>query len=360
MTEHFTVAILEELRRIGVELDRVAEPLVATGFTRASLLDWLRGIPAGSGLDALIRLLDEHAIETLATLERETDFAAPDFQPRDPRSTSMERWWPTTEMLDAGITLLTEEWDPIGTRLGGVPVEDIGEYAFYLFGPLLDRWRHGDPLDNVSAMIGSIEQRQLGLRPSPLVHRRYLAARLREIVIRNPLPNRPRRPRASAVFGTSSEPSVRRPALDPEGVCDECHALGTVARVTVASDPPRTTRFCAACWRRVRSTYVAPHPPRPPANPREHIAFLDRSEEPPVFAESRSWDDVVENVRLVLAARDDPQHSSEVPPTFLTEIATELAAQAPTMDGPMPDEIERFLHEYARPDAPPPPASNQQ
>jgi hypothetical protein len=47
----------------------------------------------------------------------------------------MERWWPTTEMLDAGITLLTEEWDPIGTRLGGVPVEDIGEYAFYLFGP---------------------------------------------------------------------------------------------------------------------------------------------------------------------------------------------------------------------------------
>ena len=199
MTEHFTVAILEELRRIGVELDRVAERLVATGFTRASLLDWLRGIPPGTGLDALIRQLHEHAIETLATLERDTDFAAPNFQPTDPRSASGERWWPTTEMLDAGITLLTEEWDPIGTRLGSVPVEDIGEYAFHLFGPLLDRWRPGDPLDNVSAMIGSIEERQLGLRPSPLVHRRYLAARLREIVIRNPLPNRPPRPHATAV-----------------------------------------------------------------------------------------------------------------------------------------------------------------
>jgi hypothetical protein len=31
MTEHFTVAILEELRRIGVELDRVAEPLSRRG-----------------------------------------------------------------------------------------------------------------------------------------------------------------------------------------------------------------------------------------------------------------------------------------------------------------------------------------
>jgi hypothetical protein len=359
MTEHFTVAILEELRRIGVELDRVAEPLVATGFTRASLLDWLRGIPAGTDMDALIRQLDEHAIETLATLERETDFAAPDFQPRDRRSASGARWWPTTVMLDAGITLLTEEWDPIGTRLGGVPVEDIGEYAFHLFGPLLDRWRPRDPLDTVSAMIASIEERQLGLRPSPLVHRRYLAARLREIVIRNPLPKRPPRPHATAVIGISSGPPVGRPALDPEGVCDECHALGTVARVTVASDPPRTTRFCAACWRRVRSTYVSRHPLRPPENPREHIALLDRSEEPPVSVESRSWDDVVDNVRRVLAARDDPQHSSQIPPTLFTEIATALAAQADTMDGPMPDEIERFVHEYARPDAPPPSASDQ-
>jgi hypothetical protein len=199
MTEHFTVAILEELRRIGVELDRVAEPLIATGFTRASLLEWLRGVPAGTDMDALVRQLDEHAIETLATLERDTDFAASDCQPEDPRSASRERWWPTTEMLDAGITLLTEEWDPIGTRLGGVPIEDIGEYAFYLLGPLLDRWRPGDPLDNVSAMIASIEQERLGLRPSPLVHRRYLAVRLREIVIRNPLPNQPPRPHTTAV-----------------------------------------------------------------------------------------------------------------------------------------------------------------
>ena len=158
MTEHFTVAILEELRRIGVELDRVAEPLIATGFTRASLLEWLRGVPTGTDMEALVRQLDEHAIETLVTLERDADFTAPDCQPEDPRSASRERWWPTTEMLDAGITLLTEEWDPIGTRLGGVPIEDIGEYAFYLFGPLLDWWRTGDPLDNVSAMIASIEQ----------------------------------------------------------------------------------------------------------------------------------------------------------------------------------------------------------
>jgi len=78
-----------------------------------------------------------------------------------------------------------------------------------------------------------------------------------------------------------------------------------------------------------------------------------------VFVESRSWDHIVDNVRWVLAARDDPQHSSQIPPTLLAEIATELASQAHTMDGPMPDEIERFVHEYARPDAPRPPASDR-
>ena len=197
ISEHYTVAIIEELCRIGVELDRVSEPLTATGFTRASLLDWLRCVPTGTGLDALIRKLDDHAIATLAALERDTDVAAQDFRPTDSWSPSGDRWWPTSEMLDAGITLLSEEWDPIGARLGGVPAEDIGEYVFYLFGPLLHRWRPGDPLDDVSAMIGSIEQKQLGLRPSPLVHRRYLAARLREIMLRTGLPQRPGRVQAS-------------------------------------------------------------------------------------------------------------------------------------------------------------------
>ena len=78
-----------------------------------------------------------------------------------------------------------------------------------------------------------------------------------------------------------------------------------------------------------------------------------------MFVDSRSWDDIVDNVRRVLAARDDPQLSSQMPPTWLTEIATELAAQAHTMDGPMPDEVERFVHEYSRPDALPAPPGDQ-
>ena len=271
MAEHYTAAIFEELRRIGVELDRVSEPLVATGFTRASLLEWLQRIPTGAGSEELARRLDVYAVETLATLERVAGTTEPAAQlagPDDPQDGPP--WWPTIEMLDAGIHVLADEWDPIGTRLGGVPIEDIGEHVFHLFGPLLQRWHGGDPLVQVSELIAAIEEEQLGLRRSPLIHRRYLAARLQKIAHR----------------------------------CET------------------------------------------PETEREHIAGLDSLYEPPRSAESRSWDDVIAFIRLVLTARDDAERGAEITDAMLAELASEIVADADAMDGPMPDEVERFVQRH--------------
>ena len=351
MHEQHTVAVLTELRRIGVELDLASTPLVPTGFTRASLLEWLRQVPTGAGRPELERRLDEHALEALANSERagrsDVDGVVPAGQPE---SKADWRWWPSTVMLDAGIEVFTEEWDPIGLRTGSVPPEDIGEYVFHLFHPLLRPRRTVDRLTHTAAMIGSLEEHQLGLRQSPELHRRYLAVRLQEIIRRHPRPECGWGPPNAVMVVATGEapPNSFPPALDPEGTCSRCHKFGTVARVTVESNPPRNTRFCAACWREVRRTYVPIGPDQPPPTAHERIARLDRSTDPPTSMESRTWDHAMELIRLLNMARDDPEHAAEITPALLAGMASAIAADAHKMDGPMPDEVDAFV----RTDAP--------
>ena len=346
--EEYTVAVFAELQRIGFDADLVGGPPVATGFTRRSLLEWLRQIPSGAGSSELQHRLDEHAREMLASAERAGAGAEHDVDRVDPAPTlGQVRWWPTTLMLDAGVHLLAEEWDPVGLRLASLPPADLGEYTFQLFGPLLDPRPAGDALRRVADMIGAIEESELGLRPSPHPHRRYLAARLREIVARYPLPPLQRPAEESTVTLTSADEVAAPPPLDPEGVCSRCQKFGTVARVTTRTDPPRTVRFCGACWREVRAAYMSTDGGPEPKDAHERIARLDEMDSPPASTESRSWDDAVDFLRLVLTARDDPERGREITPALLSELASEMAADADQMDGPMPEEVERFLREYA-------------
>ena len=67
----------------------------------------------------------------------------------------------------------------------------------------------------------------------------------------------------------------------------------------------------------------------------------------PATFESRSWDDVVEFVRIVLRARSEPARGAEITDDLLAQLATEIATAADAMDGPMPDEIEVFVREFA-------------
>ena len=96
-------------------------------------------------------------------------------------------------------------------------------------------------------------------------------------------------------------------------------------------------------------TYAVPSARRKPGTTLtayEHIAFMDRIAEGPSETDSRSWDDILDLVRLFLAARDDAKLGSSSDDQY-SEFATQIAARADGMDGPMPAEIEAFVQQYA-------------
>jgi hypothetical protein len=270
---------------------------------------------------------------------------------RDPDATLKRRWWPTVEMLEAGIDLLTKEWDVAAIRTGGGSRAEIAEPTFHFFGPLLDPHRANiEPLEHVVEMIADAEKNLFATDPSPEHHRRHLATQLSEIVRRLPLPEPwyEAPPQGVVALGVAN-PNGAPPALDPEGVCGRCHAFGTVARVTKGRRVRRTTRYCASCWREIRVTFAMPFARRKRGTPLtayEHIAFMDRFGDGPTETESRSWDDILDLVRLFLAARDDAKLGSPSDDQY-SQFAAQIAARADGMDGPMPAEIEAFVQQHA-------------
>ena len=253
-------------------------------------------------------------------------------------------------MLEAGIDLLTEEWEVPAIRAGLVSRAEIAEPTFHFFGPFLDPNPRIEPFRHVVEMIADAEKKLFAADPSPEHHRRHLATQLGEIVRRLPLsePWYEVPPQGVVVLG-SSNPNGAPPALDPEGVCGRCHAFGTVARVTKGRTVHRITRYCASCWREIRLAVAMPYARRKRGTPLtayEHIAFMDRFAEGPSETESRSWDDILDLVQSFTAARDTA--TPERPPgNQYSEFAAQIAARADGMDGPMPAEIESFVQQYA-------------
>jgi hypothetical protein len=248
-------------------------------------------------------------------------------------------------MLDAGVALMLAEWQPTGMRPQEIPRDTLEEFVFHFFGPLLAP-RGFPPIDHVTAMIASAEESRLHVSRSSEAHRRLLAMRLDEIVRSRPLANPLiRRAPSAIVMKVTTDGDDTQPALDPHAACGRCGTLGTVARVTVASQPRRITRFCPTCWREVRSDYISRGPPRPPSTAREQIAFLDRPTEP-VSVESRLWDDIEDNIDLVLSARADPEHRKDVTPQLLAQLADGIELQASKMHGPMTEKVTAFVKEF--------------
>ena len=341
LNEAHTIAVLVELRRIGVDLGSLNEPLVGTGLRASELCTWLRAIPDGAGAAELYRRLDEHA---RTNAYRPVEVRWQREPPRPAHRGRRERDWPTLTLLNAGTDLLTEEWDPFGVRLAGTDREQIAEFVFHFFGPLLSPSGHIDPLTHTTEMIASAERDHLALTVSPEPHRRYLARRLQQLVEQNPVPPAKLLPSAVVHVITSGDVSAC-PPRDPEGVCARCHSFGTVARVTQMTQPSASQRFCNACWREVRSKYV-PREHKPPQTASERIEFLDRSTQPPVFVTSRSWDDTVENLRALNDILEHDPDAAQRDGLRLTEIADEVAKLDDVNDGPMPAEVEAFIRQY--------------
>ena len=262
------------------------------------------------------------------------------------KSRTERRWWPTIEMLETATELFLAEWKPVGIRPADVPRDTLEDFVFHFFGPLLAPRGNLDPITHTLQMIGSAEADRLGLQRSPETHRRQLAEALRNIVRRVPLPEPLVEMPPSTVVVSGSD-FHGPPALDPEGVCVRCHAFGTVARVSVQSKPPRMSRFCAACWREVRSEYMSHEAPSPPSTVRERIAFMDGLQRPATSAQSRSWDDTIDFIRLIMAAREDPKHQHAITPRALAEMAAEISMEADKMDGETPTEVEAFVRQFS-------------
>jgi hypothetical protein len=309
------------------------------------MLEWLRAIPTGVGAQELCRRLDDHA-RTHAYRPLEVKWRSE--PPRAPYRTPRERWWPTQSLLDAGVDLLMEEWDPFGVRLAGTDREAIANFAFHFFGPLLSPNANLDPITHLTEMIASAERDHLALNPSPEPHRRYLARRFQELVERNPVPRRPaaasdRKAQVVIRSGTSMAPA----ALDPEGVCVRCHGFRTVACVTVSYEKAVSVRYCASCWVDVRHEFTVRH--RPLANPpsaSEQIQRLDRMDRPPTSVDSRAWIDKVEQIEDMLDHLKQSEPNDEAT-KMLAMYAEHLVASQDSMDGPMPSEIEAFVRQYA-------------
>jgi hypothetical protein len=347
VTEEQTARILIELRRIGVDFESLRERLVGTGLRSSEMLDWLRAIPDGAGVDELVRRLDEHGRRNM---ERPVQVRWRKEPARPPHRYEQERWWPTQALLDAGTDLLLEEWDPFGIRLAGTDRETIAMFAFHFFGPLLAPNGRIDPTTHTTEMIASAERDHLALRPSPESHRRYLAARLSELVAQYPVPERHPGSPSHVAFVQVAE-GAGPPPLDPEGVCARCHGFGTVVRVTRIEAPAgRSKRYCATCWKAIRAEEKRFR--RAPETASEHVAWLDRTGRPPTVTLSRSWDDTIELLEMMTSDSAHDRSRPEADRTaHLADLARDIARREGTMDGPMPPEVAAFVQRYATPDA---------
>jgi hypothetical protein len=375
MTDEEIRDIFVELRRVGVDLERPPGLALGTGFREGEFSAWLRTLPDALGHDAFVERLDGHLMAAAPPPPRPTS------QTAETARTPSDLECATLEQLEAAIHVLTEEWDPLCARLGKLSSEDVEQFAFDIMNAILGLAGAGADVEKrVAKMIGSLEEHEFGVRPSPVQQRRYLARRLMRVVVDHPSP--PTEPdfwkpaNATDVetkVPTHTEHSGNRqsvhattrsnrvslgprgdepPALDPNAVCTECGITGTVA-VVIRDREPAISRYCIDCWRGVRDRYVKLTPPPDTSTPQGTIAVFDymRSmmRERRRYAASALWEDLPDFTRAVIAANEDETAARDE--RHLQQLASDLLAQAPKMYGPMPPEIEAFVRDHTSPPA---------
>jgi hypothetical protein len=360
MTDDEIRAVFAELRRIGVDLERPPGLALGTGFRGGEFPIWLQALPDALGHDAFVERLNAHVAE-----------AAPLPATADSASTAPDHSLAfftcvTLEQLEAAIDVLVEEWDPLGARLGVLSREDVNQHAFDLMNGVLMSG-NSDAERRVAKMLGSLEEHEFGVRPSPTQQRRYLARRLMRVVIDHPSPREDvESPRIEQhrhgrmVTATARANRVllgprgdEPPALDPQASCSQCGTTGTVA-VVMRDAEPLMSRYCVECWRGVRDKYWNWSPPVvDKTTPQGMIAIVDymrfMAREQQRYAASALWEDTPDFVRASLG----PNEGEMTPDRqrHLERLARELLEQTPRMYGPMPPEIEAFVQQYAPPPA---------
>ena len=369
MTDDEIRDIFAELRRVGVDLGRPPGLALGTGFREGEFLAWLRGLPDGLGHDTFVERLNAFitaATPNVVLLEDGDPVPSP------------RRYSPTVEQVHAAVNILIREWDPLGARLGELTRDDVAIPAYNAVFAII----HGGPTRDVEAQVAAklrgTEREVYGVRAAPLIQTRYLVRRIMQAVAELPGPAHEFDPferlhqnatESEAANGTgsaghsrvSSGRTVRlgprgdepKTALDPNALCDECGATGTVAWV-MREIEPLLSRYCLSCWRQVRHRYYGlPKIPHDRDSPEAKIALFDyiyeHARERPRSSDSALWEDKAPFVRMGFAPQRNEAPSDHE--RRLRQFANELASLARRMYDPVPPDIEAFVQRYTAPDA---------
>ncbi|HEY5059987.1 MAG TPA: hypothetical protein VII52_00565 [Gemmatimonadaceae bacterium] len=147
-------------------------------------------------------------------------------------------------------------------------------------------------------------------------------------------------------------PPDERLGQDPEAVCEACGVVGTVGRAIRTDNTGAVIeahRFCFNCWPEQSARYRARWMEAMTQRQERFLRGFERgssgSGEGMSF-EAATWHTTLDVVRQIEAAMIAP-----VPPTkeVLEQYATQIAANAPRLDGAMPFEVETFIRRYGRP-----------
>jgi hypothetical protein len=362
MTDDEIRAVFTELRRAGVDFGRPPGLAIGTGFRDGELLPWLRSLPDDLGHEALTERLNEYVTN-----------AAPNVSAAS-GTLHEHRLCPTIEQLHAGIDVLINEWDPLGARLGALTHDDVSITAYNALGGILRSPDDDLAERQVAKMLEDVETEVFGVRASPIEQRRYLARRLIEITLQHPGPAHADNPFAPIFQNSSGKrrpgsvhvPARRSrhvvsigprgdelPPLDPNASCSECGVIGTVAVVQRDAEP-LSSRYCLTCWDGVRQRYwfslAEFHADRD--KPETMITLFDSAErsrrEQVRYAASALWDDRLILFRHMIASSNDDEPSEERDRN-LRWMADTFIQMEPKMYGPMPEDIQAFVHEHRTP-----------
>jgi hypothetical protein len=145
-------------------------------------------------------------------------------------------------------------------------------------------------------------------------------------------------------FAVSSRIDFLRRLRDCSAVCDSCGRVGTIARATRHANPPSVSRYCSACWPEERRRRLASFD-----EIRKAILLGDPAGLPAASVaeslESCSWLDVQDYLSQALS---DGPVDTEIAKTW----ARKYLEWAPFMDGPIPEQVQRFIDTYGSADAP--------
>ena len=366
MTDEEIRDIFGELRRIGVNMEQPPGLAIGGGFRDGDFLAWLRELPDGLGHEEFVQ-----------SLNRRMDAALPNVVPApDPSNgPAPRRYCPTLEQLEAGVEVLLHEWDPLGARLGDLSRDDVAMLAFNALNDIVRQGPTRDVELRIATHFQRVERDDFGLRPSPLVQMQYLARRLMQVVAEHPGPPHEfdplERKQRTAETAAQREAAIARrsgvrsarvsrnivylgprgdepAALDPNAICAECGATGTVAFVTRETEP-HLSQYCADCWRRVRHNYWRwSFDQSDRQSPEALITTFERmyhqEREQPRGSGSALWEDQLGFVRAVLERNNEVQPADRE--RNLRRVAADLVSLAPRMQGPMPPELESFVREH--------------